>query len=44
MLVASNETEVVRVLFQILMDGDRRKMDAVSNDSRTRGRCSGSAF
>ena len=37
MLVASNETEVVRVLFQILMEGDRRKMDAASNDSRTGG-------
>ena len=35
--MASNDTLVVRVLFQILKDGDRLKMDAVSNVSPTGG-------
>ena len=38
MLVGSHDTQVVvRVLFQILTAGDRLKMDAVSNVSRTGG-------
>ena len=35
--MASNDSQVVRVLFQKLRDGDLRKMDAVSNDSPTGG-------
>ena len=37
MLVASNDTQVVRVVFKILTEGDRLKMDAVSNISQTGG-------
>ena len=39
MSVGSNDTQVVvvRVLFQILTEGDRLKMDAVSNVSPTGG-------
>ena len=37
MSVASNDTQVVRVLFQIVTEGDRLKMDAVSNVSPTGG-------
>ena len=37
MSVGSNDTQVVRVLFQILTEGDRLKMDAVSNFSPTGG-------
>ena len=44
MSVASNDTQIVRVLFQILTEGDRLKMDAVSNFSPYRRRCSGPAF
>ena len=35
--VAGDDTEIVRVLFQILKHGDRRKMDAISNVSQTGG-------
>ena len=35
--MASSETEVARVLFLILAEGDRRKMAAISNDSPTGG-------
>ena len=37
MAVASNDTQVVRVVFQTLTEGDRLKMDAVSNVSQTGG-------
>ena len=37
MLVASEEVQVIRVIFQILTEGDRLKMDAVSNVSKTGG-------
>ena len=37
MPVASNDAQVVRVVFQTLTDGDRLKMDAVSNVSQTGG-------
>ena len=37
MLVANNDTQVVRVIFQTLTEGDRLKMDAVSNVSQTGG-------
>ena len=35
--MASNDMLIVRVVFQILTDGDRLKMDAVSNVSQTGG-------
>lgn len=35
--MASNDMQVVRVVFQILTEGDRLKMDAVSNVSQTGG-------
>lgn len=37
MPVASNDTQVVRLVFQVLTEGDRLKMDAVSNVSQTGG-------
>ena len=35
--MAGSETDVVRVLFRTIDEGDLRKMDAVSNDAPTGG-------